>query len=87
MMMRQKKDKFKWQQHRTFIDSFIFVPAKIIRIGQHTEIKMDDKFKVISDVRNDVDEEVLGYNYVIGTQSFDPKYSLRRKMVWLKRQE
>lgn len=40
MMMRQKKDKFKWQQHRTFIDSFIFVPAKIIRIGQHTEIKM-----------------------------------------------
>jgi hypothetical protein len=40
VMMRQKKDKFKRQEHRTFIDWFISVPAKIIRSGHQTEIKM-----------------------------------------------
>jgi len=40
VMMRQKKDKFKRQEHRTFIDWFITVPAKIIRSGHQTEIKM-----------------------------------------------
>jgi len=40
VMMRQKKDKFKRQEHRTFIDWFIAVPAKIIRSGHQTEIKM-----------------------------------------------
>ncbi|MEN8248177.1 MAG: IS1380 family transposase [Bacteroidota bacterium] len=40
VMMRQKKDKFKRQEHRTFIDWFISVPAKITRSGHQTEIKM-----------------------------------------------
>lgn len=40
VMMRQKKDKFKRQEHRTFIDWFIAVPAKITRSGYQTEIKM-----------------------------------------------
>ena len=38
--VRQKKDKFKRQEHRTFIDWFIAVPAKITRNGHQTEIKM-----------------------------------------------
>jgi len=38
--VRQNKDKFKRQEHRTFIDSFIAVPAKITRSGHQTEIKM-----------------------------------------------
>ena len=40
VMMRQNKDKFKRQEHRTFIDWFIAVPAKITRSGHQTEIKM-----------------------------------------------
>jgi len=40
VMMRQKKDKFKRQEHRTFIDWFIAVPAKITRSGHQTEIRM-----------------------------------------------
>ncbi len=40
VMMRQKKSKFKKQEHRTFIDWFISVPAKIIWSGHQTEIKM-----------------------------------------------
>lgn len=40
VMMRQKKDKFKRQEHRTFIDWFIAVPAKITMSGHQTEIKM-----------------------------------------------
>jgi hypothetical protein len=40
VMMRQKKDKFKRQEHRTFIDWFITVPAKITRSGHQTKIKM-----------------------------------------------
>ena len=39
-MMRHKKNKFKRQEHRTFIDWFIAVPAKITRSGHQTEIKM-----------------------------------------------
>jgi len=40
VMMRQNKDKFERQEHRTFIDWFIAVPAKITRSGHQTEIKM-----------------------------------------------
>ena len=40
VMMRQKKNKFKRQEHRTFVDWFIVVPAKITRSGHQTEIKM-----------------------------------------------
>ena len=40
IMMRQNKSKFKKQEHRTFIDWFITVPAKIINSGHQTEIKM-----------------------------------------------
>ena len=40
VMMRQKKDKFRRQEHRTFIDWFVAVPAKITRSGHQTEIKL-----------------------------------------------
>ena len=40
VMMRQKKGKFKRQEHRTFIEWFIAVPAKITRSGHQTKIKM-----------------------------------------------
>jgi len=40
VMMRQKKDKFKKQEHRSFIDWFISVPAKITRSGHQIELKM-----------------------------------------------
>jgi len=40
VMIRQKKDKFKRQEHRTFIDWFIAVPAKITSSGHQIELKM-----------------------------------------------
>lgn len=40
IMMRQKKNRFKQQEHRSFIDWFISVPAKITRSGHQTELKM-----------------------------------------------
>ncbi len=40
VMMRQKKDKFKRQEHGMFLDWFITVPAKITRSGHQTKIKM-----------------------------------------------
>ena len=40
VMMRQKKNKFKKQEHRSFIDWFIAVPAKIRKSGHQIEIKM-----------------------------------------------
>jgi hypothetical protein len=40
VMMRQRKNKFKKQEHRSFIDWFISVPAKITRSGHQTELKM-----------------------------------------------
>jgi len=40
VMMRQRKNKFKKQEHRSFIDWFIAVPAKITRSGHQTELKM-----------------------------------------------
>ncbi len=40
VMMRQKKNRFKRQEHRSFIDWFIAVPAKITRSGNQTELKM-----------------------------------------------
>jgi hypothetical protein len=40
VMMRQKKDKFKRQEHRTFIDWFIAVPARITNSGHQMEIKL-----------------------------------------------
>jgi len=40
VMMRQKKGKFRKQEHRSFIDWFISVPAKITRSGHRTELKM-----------------------------------------------
>ncbi|MCU0473916.1 MAG: hypothetical protein MUC93_11240 [Bacteroidales bacterium] len=39
-MMRQKKNKFKRQEHRTFIDWFVAVPTKITISGHQTEIKL-----------------------------------------------
>ena len=44
-MMRLKKDKFKRQEHRTFIDWFISVPAKITRSGYQTELKIANTTK------------------------------------------
>jgi len=40
VMMRQKKNKFKQQEHRSFIDWFISVPARITRSGHQIELKM-----------------------------------------------
>jgi len=40
VMMRQKKSKFKKQEHRTFIEWFIAVPAKITSSGHQIELKM-----------------------------------------------
>ena len=40
VMMRQKKNKFKQQEHRSFIDWFIAVPAKITSCGHQIELKM-----------------------------------------------
>lgn len=40
LMMRQKKNKFKRQGHRSFIDWFIAVPAKITISRHQIELKM-----------------------------------------------
>ncbi len=40
VMMRQKKNKLKKQEHRSFIDWFISIPAKITNSGHQIEIKM-----------------------------------------------
>ncbi len=40
VMMRQKKNKFIKQEHSSFIDWYISVPAKITRSGHQIEIKM-----------------------------------------------
>jgi hypothetical protein len=40
VMMRQNKNKFRRQEHRTFIDWFISVPAKITRSGHQIELKL-----------------------------------------------
>jgi len=40
VMMRQKKNKFRRQEHRTFIDWFVAVPAKITRSGHQMELKL-----------------------------------------------
>lgn len=42
VMMRQKKNRFKRQEHRTFIDWFISVPAKITRSGHQMKIKLNE---------------------------------------------
>jgi len=39
-MMRQQKNKFKRQEHRTFIDWFIAVPARITNSGHQIKLKM-----------------------------------------------
>ncbi len=40
VMMRQKKDKYKKQEHRNFIDWFIAVQAKITQSRHQIELKM-----------------------------------------------
>lgn len=40
VMMRQRKSKFKKKEHRSFIDWFIAVPARITCSGHQTELKM-----------------------------------------------
>lgn len=40
VMMRQKKNRFKKQEHRTFIDWFISVPARITKSGHQMELKL-----------------------------------------------
>jgi len=52
--MRQKKNKFKQQEHRSFIDWFIAVPAKIARSGHQIEIKMHENH-FYKDAREDLD--------------------------------
>ena len=38
------KNKFKQQEHRSFIDWFIAVPAKITRSEHQTELKMYERY-------------------------------------------
>ncbi len=45
--MHQKKNKFKKQEHRSFIDWFIALPAKITRSGHQTELKIANTYKDI----------------------------------------
>ncbi len=40
VMMRQKKNKFSRQEHRTFLEWFIAVPGRIVSSGHQIEIKM-----------------------------------------------
>src|SRR5699024_1756474 len=40
LMLRQKKDRFKRQEHRTFMEWFVEVPAKITRSGRSTDLKL-----------------------------------------------
>ena len=47
VMMRQMKDKYKRQEHRSFIDWFIAVPAKITRSGHQIESKIANTIKNI----------------------------------------
>jgi len=46
-MMRQKKNRFKKQEHRIFIDWFIAAPARITRSGHQAELKIANIFKNI----------------------------------------
>jgi hypothetical protein len=46
-MMRQKKNRFIKQEHRSFIEWFIAIPAKITRTGHQTELKIANTFKNI----------------------------------------
>ena len=43
VMMRQKKNKLKQQAHRSFIDWFVAMPAKITISGHQIELKMSGK--------------------------------------------
>lgn len=40
VMLRQDKEKFKRQEHRTFKEWFVEVPAKITHSGRSVELKM-----------------------------------------------
>lgn len=40
IMMRQKRNRFKRQEHRTFKEWFIAVPAKVTKSGRRIELKM-----------------------------------------------
>jgi len=40
VMMRQKKNRFKRQEHRTFTEWFVAVPAKITRSVHQVELKL-----------------------------------------------
>ncbi len=42
VMMRQKRNKFKQQERRSFIDWFIAVPARITISGHEIELKMHE---------------------------------------------
>lgn len=44
MNEEENQNKFKRQEHRTFIDWVIAVPAKIIRSGHQTELKIANIF-------------------------------------------
>ncbi len=46
VMMRQKKEKYKRQEHRSFIEWFISVPAKITKSGHQIESKIANTFKI-----------------------------------------
>lgn len=44
-------------------------------IGENTDFIVNNKLRVIRDADIITDQDILNYNYTIGTQTFDPKYS------------
>ncbi len=60
MMKNTKKNMFKQQEHRSFMDWFIAAPAKITIIGHQIELKMHGKgMKGLHDVGQALIEATL----------------------------
>lgn len=79
--------KNEFEPYRVSDDEISFIVPETIAEGEYeiklkgdeTDLKIEDTFKVFSDVREIVDEDVQSYNYVLGTQTFDPKYSFTQE--------
>ena len=72
-MMRQKKNRFKRQEHRTFIDWFISVPAKITTSGHQMELKIYEHHFYKADWE-ELDKLIEAAFYAQRTQNLCNKY-------------
>ena len=70
------KDKFKRQEHRTFIDWFITVPAKITRNGHQTKIKMYSLSRVSEKI---IFTKTLGKSLIFRQAQYNTGLSKRHK--------